>query len=106
MNKGDKTYEIHGRTFILSRRDYRWELFYGLMSGYSRCCIEAYIKRHLVMLYKNENDPESARFKEIWQKIKAEEQADEFRKRFDHILCPECLAQYRAMNLTPKYFYC
>lgn len=106
MNPGDKTYQVHGKNYVMPKRDYHYFLFNGLLSGYSRCCIEAFMQRRLIRIFKNGKDQDAPRFLEMWLELKAEVRKDIFLQRFQHVLCSECYARYRAEDFMPQYFYC
>src|ERR1035438_1008896 len=102
-NSKQRIYRIFGREFQINKWEYRLELFYGLLSGYSRCCIEVYIRKSLLIQYKSSFDPDASKFRELWLKIKTALKKDKFQKRFGHVLCGKCYEKYQAVDFRPIY---
>ena len=105
-NPKQRTYKIFGREFQIQKWEYRRELFYGLLSGYGRCCTEAYIRKHLLLRFQGSYDPEGPKFHQLWLKIKVALKRDKFQKKFNHVLCGKCYERYKTNSFKPVYFYC
>ncbi len=101
-----KRIEVHGKVFYLGKRGYHFDLFRGRLSGYSFCCIEAFIKRGFERRLKNSDDPEAKKHLELWRKTETARKNDVFLKRFLHILCETCAARYRSEDFMPQYYHC
>jgi hypothetical protein len=106
VNSKQRVYSVFGREFLIQKWEYRRELFYGLLSGYSRCCIEAYIRKHLLMRFAGSYDPEGPKYQQLWLRMRRALKKDRLQKRFDHVLCGKCYALYKSNGFKPVYYYC